>query len=908
MATSREVYNRIRWDARYDAQRFVIGYREGPDGVRELPLPAWDGTVPFHRVKYVARVDGTVVWHRDTGVDLVTSGAALDPAPAPAAPADAFTPLPVSRWAGDAWSVVPDVPRPDERPLRVVVWNVLSPRHGPDEVTALEPRLPALLETLRAQDADVLALVEVTRPFLAALLREPWVRAGYATTDATGDTLRPEGGLLLSRRPLAAVAHEFANNKAALVGRVQAAGRPLAVALVHLTSDQAKDAPRKRAHELSTVVAHLSARAGEEDALLVGDFNARHDDPGELRGLGFVDAWRALRPGEPGYTFDPGRNRIAARTSSRRSPARFDRALLRAATAARLPLELVKVERFGDGPAPASDHEGLALELAAAATFSCAPSPRAALALLPPPRLWAPIDALRRAHDPAAARWMPHVNLLFGFVPPDVAAVHRAAALVTRALAQHGTFGVTLARFAVLEHATSATVYLVPECDPPDALARLHAALAARFPDCVTRGAGSPYTPHLTIGRFDTAPEARAQALALERAWTPLRFDARALSLLTRPEDGPFVVETEVLLGGALERWLAARRQGLPADHARRVRVVERVRAACAAALGPAAVVEVAGSARLGVALGTSDLDLVVQVADRDLATVAAALAGALQADVRVAADARVPRARLAVEGVPVDLFVAPPGDLPRACREVDALRALAHARVPAHHFEVVLRAVRVWAHARRLDAQAWGLLGGAAWAILVVWALEGADPDDPPERLLRRVFDRAAAHPWPAPILLTSDVRWSPRAHEPWHLPIITALPPLENAARAVTPSTRALLEAELTRAATLTAQVLAGGATWDDLAAFPAPLAEHGHVAVLPIPRGDARGPFERDALALVLALERLPGVRRVRPYAAVGDDLVALGLDLTDVATAVPLVEAVLPRVPGAALDRS
>lgn len=907
MATSRDVYNRIRWDARYDARSFVIGYREGPDGVRELPLPAWDGTVPFHRVKYVARVDGTIVWHRDTGVDLVTSGAALDPTPVaargPAPAADAFAPLPVSRWTGAAWSVVPDVPREDERPLRVAMWNVLSPRHGPDEVTALEPRLPALLATLRAQDADLLALVEVTRPFLQALLREPWVRAEYATTDATGDTLRPEGALLLSRRPLAACAHAFANNKSALVGRVRAGGRRLAVALVHLTSDQAKDAPRKRAHELTTVAAHLALRASEEDALIVGDFNARGDDPNGLRAEGYVDVWRALRPDDPGHTFDPGRNPVAARTSSRRSPARFDRALLRGAVGSPLPLEVARLERFGDGPAPPSDHAGLTLELAAPSTLACAPSPRVALALLPPAPLWGPIDALRRAHDPAAARWMPHVNLLFGFVPPDVGTLHRAAALVSRVVARHGTFAITLARFDVLEHATSSTVYLVPECDPPDALARLHAALAARFPDCVTRDG---YTPHLTIGRFATVAEARAQAAALGRAWTPLRFDARALSLLTRPEDGPFVVETEVALGGALERWLAARRQGLPADHARRLRVVERVRAACAAAL-PGATVEVAGSARLGVTLTTSDLDLYVvgQVALLPLDAVAEALAARLAVPVRVAADARAPRARLVVDGVPVDLLLAPPGELPPACREVDTLRALALARVPAHAFEVVLRAVRVWAHARRLDAQAWGLPGGAAWAIVVVWALEGADPGDAPERLLRRVFDRAAAHPWPAPLLLTPDARWSARQHD--HLPILTALAPVENAARAVTASTRAVVLAELARAATLCAQVLAGEATWDDLAALPVPGAEHGHVAVLEVPAGEARGAFERDALGLVLELERVPGVRRVRPYAAVGDDRVALGLDLADVTTALPLVEAALARVPGAALDR-
>ena len=38
-----------------------------------------------------------------------------------------------------------------------------------------------------------------------------------------------------------------------------------------------------------------------------------------------------------------------------------------------------------------------------------------ALIIMPPLELWGPIQALRKAHDPAVKRWMPHINLVWPF-------------------------------------------------------------------------------------------------------------------------------------------------------------------------------------------------------------------------------------------------------------------------------------------------------------------------------------------------------------------------------------------------------------------------------------------------------------------------------------------------------------
>lgn len=830
MATSREVYNRIRWDPRFDPRRFVVGYRDNTsERPLEMPFEAWDGTVPWHRVSHFA-LDGRIVWSRD-GVDLLSS--VVEAATSARAATGGFDPLPVHRFVGGAWVVVttegPSLPSP----LRVVTWNVLSERHDPEPERADERRTLALV-TLRELDADVIALQEVTRPFLARLLAEPWVQTSYAVTDAAGETLKPEGPLLLARRPFTARSHLFGNGKRAIVGRFAGRPRPVVVAAIHLTSDQARDAAKKRAHELATISAHLTALKDEADVVLAGDLNTRDEDPGGLVRAGFTDAWRALHPADPGWTFLPARNPLAARTSWRGLPARFDRLLLLARD-----LEPTRAACFGNAHGIASDHEGLALDLEAPGALDVAPDVHTALAILPPERFRPAIDALRRLHDPAFPRWPPHVNLLYPFVPPD--RVDEAVEVASRALAGARTFSLSLAHFDVFEHASSATVIVRPTGD----LSALHAALAARFPGLAAR---DELVPHLTLAKCRTRHEAVTLAATFAQDWTAPVFDVRELAVLVRGADGPFAVHARVPLGGAFERWLVRADARDPAS--RREAVVQRVRDAL-----PAAQVHVAGSTRLGVADVHGDLDLLVVAPGADLARLGEDLAARLGVLVRVVANARAPVLRLALDGLPVDVQVAdaPTPDL----AALDALRATAVERVGAERFESVVLALRTWARARRVLGQAWGFPGGLAWTRLAVAGVEGASAELSPERLLLRVLERGEG---------------------------------LDLAA-TLTRDTREVVADELARAVTIARRVVAGGASWDELVAPPDPLHERDHALVLAADGPDeaarerGRGVLEREALGLILDLERAPAVRAVRPYPPRRGEPGVIGLHLAD-----------------------
>jgi 2'-5' RNA ligase len=174
---------------------------------------------------------------------------------------------------------------------------------------------------------------------------------------------------------------------------------------------------------------------------------------------------------------------------------------------------------------------------------------KTALVIIPPETVWPPIQAVRTEHDRKIARWMPHITLIYPFLPAEE--FDRAAERLGPTCAGLRPLEVRLAAFDTFRHhRDNYTVWLRPE--PAGPLVELHEALwAVAWEGQESRLPRRRFRPHLSVGQV-RGREAMVRLLdQLRVAWQPVQFPVEQVSLIRRedPPEDVFRVAHQLPLG-----------------------------------------------------------------------------------------------------------------------------------------------------------------------------------------------------------------------------------------------------------------------------------------------------------------------------------------------------------------------
>ncbi|MEO1430386.1 MAG: poly(A) polymerase [Cyanobacteria bacterium J06633_8] len=291
---------------------------------------------------------------------------------------------------------------------------------------------------------------------------------------------------------------------------------------------------------------------------------------------------------------------------------------------------------------------------------------QSAIVIIPPEDIFLAIQTIRQRYDARFERWMPHINLIYGFLPESY--FDRAAEVITSAVAQIQPFTVTLNNFETFTHRKSSTAWLHPIPQPETALHQLQALLQSLFPQCneQSRKSDAGFTPHLSVGQFSTPEEAFAK---LPR-WHPRSFTVKSIALISRRGNEPFEVRRIIDLGAEASDIIPFELINLvnqlqpklnQAQQIQRHTVLEIVSQACKECLGFQPNLQLLGSYRLGVESSESDLDVVCQIptylsGEDFLKNLQQRLKGLCES-IQLVLDAKVPLLRLKLEGISIDVL-----------------------------------------------------------------------------------------------------------------------------------------------------------------------------------------------------------------------------------------------------------
>ncbi|TFF97211.1 MAG: 2'-5' RNA ligase family protein [Promethearchaeota archaeon] len=167
-----------------------------------------------------------------------------------------------------------------------------------------------------------------------------------------------------------------------------------------------------------------------------------------------------------------------------------------------------------------------------------------ACVIIPPKRIWPPIQEIRRKYDKKIDRWMPHINLLYPFRPKEE--YEKIERDFKQTLKTFEPFEIWLKSFKFFRHKFQTyTIWLNPVPEKP--IIQLQRALLRNTPECnnINQFKGG-FNPHLSVGQFTTY-KIHQKLEKLQTDWEGLRFMVNNIYFISRKntEDSAFQIEKQ---------------------------------------------------------------------------------------------------------------------------------------------------------------------------------------------------------------------------------------------------------------------------------------------------------------------------------------------------------------------------
>lgn len=451
MKTSEEVYNRILTDVKFNPTNFVITYYDGiKQKYIDVPLLQWKptksgGDIPWTRVYYI-KYKGKIVWNRiDLKYDIEDCGENINFLPST---------------------------------IKVMSFNVLSDIYD-NKITNMNKRKNDILNFISNSDCDIICLQEITPEFGNELEKLKFNNGQskyiYLSTDSkTNNTIimskiNPKSYEIVDldgRGTKKALRVLFCTNEINVLNVIG----------IHLTSDTHKNSKSTRIQQISKICDKIS---WNEQNIILGDTN----ETGIIEQLDkFIDSNNSTT-----NTYNPQSNMLAKQLSSKGIGCRYDRIYHLNLDCEKF--DVIENNTMSDhypiiGTYKIKDNINNYVETKLYTCSNTKTTHKTSLCIIPP---WKISKQIPSYND----RWMPHINLFWGFVPENE--FNKYYSILSEI--EFEPFVIKLNQIDMFVHENNTTIFIKPDLESMVRLKELYNKCSDIFGNKIV----SEFNPHLSI-------------------------------------------------------------------------------------------------------------------------------------------------------------------------------------------------------------------------------------------------------------------------------------------------------------------------------------------------------------------------------------------------------------------------